>query len=572
MRRVFLDLTGLPPTPEETDAFTADERPDAYERLVSRLLRDEPYRSRHAERMATPWLDAARYGDTCGLHTDDGRSIWPWRDWVLRAFRDDMRFDEFLTEQLAGDLMPGASRDQIVASGFNRNHVTTDEGGAIPEEYLVEYAVDRVATTGSAFLGLTIGCARCHDHKFDPISQEDFYRLFSFFDSIDEPGLYSQILDPNRAHEPYLAVPSAEQEQEIARLRLELAKQEAESDRPVPEEASKRDADLAAIASKHHVSWEVGSVESATSTGGATLVNQADGSVLATGTNPDEDEYAITIALGQPARLLLLEALPDASLPGGRVGRGFNGNAVLTKITAEARSRAHPEERRSVRFAWAWADHEQDGGDFRVLNALDAADARGWAVAGHQKPGGRVALFVADDEFGFEGGTLLEVRLSFNSGTRSTCSDACACAPDTSTPPASIGCRSRRASGIASVRSRPPTATRRTTPRLEPERATSIDLKHNFGVGNQTWRHARASRTERCTRCPRARTPSTSRGGSFVRRHGRSSCRSAATTASGSSWTAARSSATRSTAGSPPTRTTPRSISATAGTRSCSRS
>jgi Protein of unknown function (DUF1553)/Protein of unknown function (DUF1549)/Planctomycete cytochrome C len=491
LRRVFLDLTGLPPTPEETDAFAADERPDAYERLVSRLLRDEPYRSRHAERMATPWLDAARYGDTCGLHTDDGRSIWPWRDWVLRAFRDDMRFDAFLTEQLAGDLVPGASRDQIVASGFNRNHVTTDEGGALPEEYLVEYAIDRVATTGSAFLGLTIGCARCHDHKFDPISQEDFYRLFSFFNSIDEPGKYSQILDPKRAHEPNLAVPSAEQEQELARLRVELAKREADADRPVPGEASKRDADLAEIASKHHVSWESVRVESATSTGGATLVNQADGSILATGTNPDEDEYAITVALAQPARMLLLEALPDPSLPGGRVGRGFNGNAVLTNITAEARSRAHPEERRRVRFAWAWADHEQGGGDFGVLNALDAPDARGWGVAGHQKPGGRVVLFVADDEFGFEGGTLLEVRLSFNSGHQQH----------------ALGRVRLRAGRIdaAGVHRLPVAqgewyrvgpfpadggdAAYKTT--FEPEGATSIDLKHNFGFGNQTWVHAR---------------------------------------------------------------------------------
>ena len=185
---MFLDLTGLPPTPEELDAFLADTRPDAYERWVDRLLSEEPWVSRYAERMATPWLDAARYADTNGIHMDAGRQMWAWRDWVLAAFRDGMPFDRFLTEQLAGDLLPDATQDQIVASGFNRNHVITDEGGAIDEEYLVEYAVDRTNTTGEVFLGLTLGCARCHEHKFDPISHEDYYGLFAFFNSERRAG------------------------------------------------------------------------------------------------------------------------------------------------------------------------------------------------------------------------------------------------------------------------------------------------------------------------------------------------------------------------------------------------
>ena len=203
-RRIYLDLTGLPPTPEEIDAFIADGSDDAAGRLVDRLMTQEPYRSRYAERMATPWLDQARYADTNGIHTDAGKQMWLWRDWVLKAYRDNMPFDRFVIEQLAGDLLPGATVDQQIASGFNRNHVMTDEGGAIAEEYLVEYAAERASTTGSVFLGLTMGCARCHDHKFDPITQADFYSMFAFFDSVEEPGLYSQLPDPQRAFEPFV--------------------------------------------------------------------------------------------------------------------------------------------------------------------------------------------------------------------------------------------------------------------------------------------------------------------------------------------------------------------------------
>ncbi|MCA8979764.1 MAG: DUF1549 domain-containing protein, partial [Planctomycetes bacterium] len=207
LRRLFIDLTGLPPTLAESDEFLAEyvgtdaERDAVWSAWVDRLLGTEPYRSRYAERMTSPWLDQARYGDTNGLHMDAGRQIWPWRDWVLRAFRDNLPFDRFLTEQLAGDLLPDATVDQLVASGFNRNHVITDEGGAIDEEYLVEYAVDRVDTTAQVFLGLTMACARCHDHKFDPLTQDDYYRLFAFFNSNEEPGLYSQLPDPKRAFE-----------------------------------------------------------------------------------------------------------------------------------------------------------------------------------------------------------------------------------------------------------------------------------------------------------------------------------------------------------------------------------
>jgi hypothetical protein len=416
LRRLFLDLTGLPPTPEEIDAYLADSRADAYERWVDKLLQEEPYRSRYAERMATPWLDASRYADTCGIHTDAGRQIWPWRDWVLRAYRENMPFDRFATEQLAGDLLPDATLDQKVASGFNRNHVTTDEGGAIAEEYLVEYAVDRTATTGAVFLGLTLGCARCHEHKFDPISQEEFYSLYAFFDSIEEPGLYSQLPDSKRAFEPFLTVPSAEQESQESVLRTELDAARAELDAPAPAEDAERAAYFAAARARAGLEWVPATIASARSTEGATLTVQPDASVLASGANPAQDEHEIVLQTDASGlRLLSLEALPDPSLPEGRIGRAFNGNAVLTGVEAEVVSRKDPSQRENVRFTWAWADHEQPDGDHRVVNVLDTSDDLGWAVDAHRVEGGRVALLAAERPFGFEGGNDITVRLQYRS-------------------------------------------------------------------------------------------------------------------------------------------------------------
>jgi hypothetical protein len=186
IRRVFLDLTGLPPTPREVDDFLADRAPDAYERLVDRLLASE----RYGERMTLDWLDAARYADTNGYQNDFARSMWPWRDWVINAFNRNQPFDQFVVEQIAGDLLPGATLQQKIATGFNRNNRTVTEAGSIDEEWRVENNVDRVETTAFAFLGLTIGCCRCHDHKFDPISQNEFYQLYAFFNSVNEKGVY----------------------------------------------------------------------------------------------------------------------------------------------------------------------------------------------------------------------------------------------------------------------------------------------------------------------------------------------------------------------------------------------
>ncbi len=187
IRRVSFDITGLPPTPEEVAAFEKDSAPGAYERLVDRLLASP----RFGERMAVDWLDIARYADSYGFQVDREREMWPWRDWVIRAFNDNLPFDKFITWQLAGDLLPNATEDQILATAFNRLHQQESEGGSVEEEYRVEYVADRVQTVATAFLGLTFECSRCHDHKYDPVTQKNYYGLFAMLGNIDEAGLYS---------------------------------------------------------------------------------------------------------------------------------------------------------------------------------------------------------------------------------------------------------------------------------------------------------------------------------------------------------------------------------------------
>ncbi len=222
IRRVTLDLTGLPPTPAEVDAFVADPSSDAYEKLVDRLLQSP----RYGEHMARYWLDAARYGDTHGLHFDNERALWKYRDWVIDAFNRNLPFDRFTIDQLAGDLLPNPTPEQRIATGFNRCNVSTSEGGSINEEVLVRYAVDRVETTSTVFMGLTMGCCVCHDHKFDPLTQKDFYQLYAFFGSVAENAMDGNALAPP----PIIKVPTAEQEtqqktlnDQIAQLRTQIA-------------------------------------------------------------------------------------------------------------------------------------------------------------------------------------------------------------------------------------------------------------------------------------------------------------------------------------------------------------
>jgi hypothetical protein len=215
IRRVTLDLTGLPPTPAEVDAFLADKAPNAYELLVTRLLNSP----RYGEHMTRYWLDLARYGDTHGLHFDNERTLWRYREWVIRAFNDNKRFNDFVVEQLAGDLLPNATNDQRIATGFNRCNVTTSEGGSINEEVLIRYAVDRTETMGTVFMGMTLGCAVCHDHKFDPIGQKDFYRLMAYFNSAADAAMDGNAIAPP----PILRTPTPQQEAKLKELDQQIA-------------------------------------------------------------------------------------------------------------------------------------------------------------------------------------------------------------------------------------------------------------------------------------------------------------------------------------------------------------
>ena len=215
IRRLTFDLTGLPPTPAEVDAFVADQSPEAYDKLVERLFNS----ARHGEHQARYWLDAARYGDTHGLHLDNERSLWPYRDWVIGAFNRNVPFDQFTIEQLAGDLLPNATLEQRIASGFNRCNVTTSEGGSIDDEVRVRYAVDRTEAIGTVWLGLTVGCAVCHDHKFDPITQKEFYQLYSFYGSTADAAMDGNALLPP----PVIKLPSAEHAAQFKAIDDELA-------------------------------------------------------------------------------------------------------------------------------------------------------------------------------------------------------------------------------------------------------------------------------------------------------------------------------------------------------------
>ncbi|MFK7844149.1 MAG: DUF1553 domain-containing protein [Rhodothermales bacterium] len=210
IRRLALDLTGLPPTLEEIDAFLADDSPDAYQRVVDQLLASDAY----GERMAAEWMDLSRYADSHGYQDDGMRNMWPWRDWVIKSFNANQPFDDFLTWQLAGDLLPNPTTEQILATGFNRNHMQSQEGGVVSEEYRVEYVADRTNTLGKAFMGLSMECARCHDHKFDPISQKEYYQMFGYFNSINEIGVIPYAGEAS----PTVILPSEQAKKELVEL------------------------------------------------------------------------------------------------------------------------------------------------------------------------------------------------------------------------------------------------------------------------------------------------------------------------------------------------------------------
>ena len=241
IRRLSLDLTGLPPSPEEVDAFLSDSSSAAYEKLVDRLLKSPHY----GERMAVDWLDAARYADTNGYQVDRNREMYAWRDWVIAAFNDNKPFDEFTIEQLAGDLLPNPTLEQLIATGFHRNHMMNEEGGVIPEEFLAEYCADRVETTATVWLGQTFNCTRCHDHKFDPFTQKDYYSFYAFFHNITELGRGDYGKTIRRNNPPMIQLPSPKLERERAEQQsnldqLQLTLNTTPKDSPTHEDLTKK--------------------------------------------------------------------------------------------------------------------------------------------------------------------------------------------------------------------------------------------------------------------------------------------------------------------------------------------
>ena len=377
IRRLSLDIIGLPPTLAEIDAFVADKSPNAYEKVVDRLLASEHY----GERMAMPWLDFARYADSNGYQSDSSRDMSPWRDWVIRAFNRNEPFDQFTIEQLAGDLLPNPTRDQIVATGFNRNHRLTSEGGSIQEEWRVETVIDRVETTSLTWLGLTLGCARCHDHKYDPISQKEFYQFFSFFNNVPESGMVG---NETRNTDPVVVVPTSAQEADLIKREAEVAQatkrvQEAEKD--LPKLVAAWESGFLKQVRGTKPAWTLITPTSVVSSGGATFKRLEDSSWLASGKNATHDIYTISAAIAPgPLTGIMLETFPDGSLPNQSLGRYPNGNYVLTGVEAEVSA---PELKSPLRahFVTAEADFSQPGYEAKLL--IDANPANGWAIAGN---------------------------------------------------------------------------------------------------------------------------------------------------------------------------------------------
>lgn len=343
-RRLYFDLLGLPPKPDEVEAFENDTSPLAYSNLVEKLLNSPHY----GERMAIGWLDVVRFADTIGYHSDNPRNVWPYRDYVIKAFNENKPFDKFTVEQLAGDLLPGSGLEQKVGSAFNRLLLSTEEGGAQPKDYEYRMLTDRVRAVGSVWLGQTLGCAACHDHKFDPISSRDFYSMGAFFADIKEPILGRR--------EDGILVPDKKQEAELARLDSELNRlqKEYDSDHPELKEpfAKWEQAQLAAL--EGNKAWSVLTPSEVKSAHGAKLKVQPEGSVLGSEQNPDKDTYTITIAK-VPATIvgLRLEVLPHDSLPSKGPGRAGNGNFVLTELVAKVNRASGEETKLSFKSARA---------------------------------------------------------------------------------------------------------------------------------------------------------------------------------------------------------------------------
>ncbi len=408
IRRVSLDLTGLPPTPAEVDAFVKDASADAYEKLVDRLLASP----RYGERMALRWLDFARYADSNGFQVDSSRFQWPWRDWVIRAFNDNMPFDQFTIEQLAGDMLPDAAPSQVVATGFNRNTRLNGEGGLIAEEWRIETVIDRVETTGLTWLALTFNCCRCHDHKYDPISQKEFFQFFAFFNNVPEAGI---LQGESRNTAPVVNVLTAEMQDEKAKLEAELAaaqKQVAETKKRLPQLIAAWEPQFRKQLASNDQPWTPLEPTAVTSRGNATLTRQSDGAYLASGANPARDTYTITAPLSEGAFTgLLLECFIDPTLPQQSLGRYPNGNFVLSQVDARITAPGLKEPIK-VNFDKAVADYSQK--DWNISFVVQQRAGKGWAVDGPTKKENRKAMFLAPAPVKVPADATITVQLVHN--------------------------------------------------------------------------------------------------------------------------------------------------------------
>ena len=415
LRRVTLDLTGLPPTPAEVDAYLADKSADAYEKLVDRLLASP----RFGENMARYWLDAARYSDSHGFHIDSERSLWKWREWVIGAFNENKPFDQFSIEQLAGDLLPEPTIDQKIASGYVRANMSTGEGGAIVEEYQAKYTFDRVETTGTIWLGLTLTCARCHTHKYDPIQHHEYYSLFAFFNNLNE-----SVMDGNKPNpDPFVRVPSAEQSERQAWLKKHITEGQAQIDAPMPALDQAQADWVSQWNQKLSAGWtELEPLKArSTVTNGSALRSLEDKSLLVEGANPESDTHELTIRLdaGQLAALRL-ETLPHDSLPKKSSARSEDGRFRLSEFEAEIIPPAKKdkdgkdEERKPKKLKFTQAIADASEATFEIEKAIDGKAETGWGVAAGAVNEKHTALFALAEPVKVAKDSELRVHLRYD--------------------------------------------------------------------------------------------------------------------------------------------------------------
>ena len=397
LRRVSFDITGLPPTAAELRRFTADSRPSTYQQVVRRLLSSE----RYGEHLAAHWLDVARWADTSGLQYDIPRSTWLYRDWVINAFNDNLPYDKFITWQLAGDLLPSPTTNQLVATGFNRIHPTTSEDGTIAEEYRVHYVTDRTITMGTAFLGLSLDCARCHDHKFDPISQREFYGLFAFFNQMNEDG---QALGGVNYTPPGLPIPTPEENAYVKNLYreyVELNQKLVAPDTSLQPAQQRWEKTIRSI-------WTPQRPTQMGTQSRARMIQNPDHSIIFAGRPPAKDTYGFHLKPTGTVTGIRLEALRDQRLPRGGPGLAGNGNAILTGFRVRAQTPAG--EPRDIKIARATASYSQPG--FPVSGATNGENDSGWAF-GAPQPMDHAAVFEFEEPVTLKPAEILNVTLYF---------------------------------------------------------------------------------------------------------------------------------------------------------------